>query len=793
MALALLRVDDADEHRLVLEIDTGTSPYYRIHLGKEVRREHGFTLLDQVHWSSPVHRNPTAGRHITTSTRHLLDPALVTERGMLVQVESLRDPSGRGPAWSRPLRLPLLAGAGLPDPPEVLAMSATPWPSSSGVPPTGPAHPLGTPVRTVPVRSARETYSRPASLEDLLGAVARVAGPVVLDLLRHGAGAAAPGGAVAAAPGGTAAGATGTAPADPTTAAVAALLQTVLGALTRTGSPLATTSSVDSRFGPRREHATPFIAPALLAAAPAIGALAGPVLESVVGPLVQALPQLLNAANQHKLESRRESHQHISDILAQVDRTRLLEQLIAARTATPTPGTDGAAPGAAAGPPLSEADLAALVALLQAGATAPAPTGTTAPAPTGTTAPAPTGATAPAPTGTAAAPLSLAGTFGAHRTGRPSRAVLEHVVGPAVDRLGAPTVVFLRGRPLTLRFRLQVPPDGPAAPISRAVLDVVVREPGGAADLLVRQERLTDVRPGEVRSVALSAAEVEALPADTDLDLTAALRWPGSRDTWQATCSRRVVLAGPQQVVGTGAQAGPRTELTDMTRFRSFWNRVWSSPSSDDGGKGPMWGLDVALRYSVVATPSRTNGLMETRLHAEPQEHESVRVHARGRMKSGLELAVEELNALLPLWPGEQPLDADTLAAFTAPAHLAGQGGDVVHRLRLEGKRDTRGLVWVVPVPTLRAFTVATVRETDAFGQVLTVEPREVRFPVVEAVRLLGLVSDEDETEPSAAGYRFEGYRVALEELVALEPAVATPASPTTPAPTAVPAAAGGA
>jgi hypothetical protein len=787
VALALLRVDDTDEHQIVLEIDTGTSPYYRIHLGKEVRREHGFTLLDQVHWSSPVHRNPAAGRHITTSTRHLLDPAVVTERGMLVQVESLRDPSGRGPAWSRPVRLPLLAGATLPDPPAVLAMTTTSRQLTGALPAV--AHPLGSPVRTVPVRSARDTYSRPASLEDLLGAVVRVAGPVVLDLVRNAIAppAAAPGGGAAAgSSGGTAAGSAGVPATDPTTAAVAALLQTVLGALARTGGPLATASSMDSRFGARREHATPFIAPALLAAAPAIGALAGPVLESIVGPIVQALPQLFNAANQHKLESRRESHQHISDILAQVDRTRLLEQLIAARSAAPAPApADSAATGtgATAGPPLSEADLAALIGLLQAGATAPAPTGTTTTA--ATTAPSAATAAAQSITG-------RAGPLAAPRAGRPSRAVLEHVVGPTVERLGAPAVVFLRGRPLTLRYRLQVPPDGPGGPLPRAALHLVVREPGAVADLLVRREQLTDVRPGEVRSVSLSAAEVDALPADTDLDLTASLRWPGSRETWQATCSRRIVLAGQQQVLGTGAQAGARTELTDMARFRSFWNRVWSSPSSDDGGKGPMWGLDVALRYSVVATPARTNGLMETRVHAEPQEHESVRVHTRGRMKSGLELAVEELNALLPLWPGEQPLDADTLSAFTAPAHLAGQGGDVVHRLRLEGRRDTRGLVWVVPVPTLRSFTVATVRETDAFGQVLTVEPREVRFPVVEAVRVLGLVSDEDEAESSAAGYRFEGYRVALEELVALEPAVKPPSLRTTPGPTAVPAAAAG-
>src|SRR5689334_9851314 len=110
MALAILRLDDsgisgpAGRHSLI--VDTGTSTHYRIHLGKEVRREEGFVLLDGPYWSSPLQANPQAGRHLDTRTRYTLDAALVTEPATLVQLETVRAPDGRGPAFSRPLRLP---------------------------------------------------------------------------------------------------------------------------------------------------------------------------------------------------------------------------------------------------------------------------------------------------------------------------------------------------------------------------------------------------------------------------------------------------------------------------------------------------------------------------------------------------------------------------------------------------------------------------------------------------------------------------------------------------------------
>ena len=106
MALAILRLDDSDENTHTLTVDTGTSTHFRIHLGKEVRRDEGFMLLDGPYWSSPLQVNQKAGRHVDTRTTYRLPAGVVTARGSLAQLESCRGPDGRGKAFSRPVRLP---------------------------------------------------------------------------------------------------------------------------------------------------------------------------------------------------------------------------------------------------------------------------------------------------------------------------------------------------------------------------------------------------------------------------------------------------------------------------------------------------------------------------------------------------------------------------------------------------------------------------------------------------------------------------------------------------------------
>jgi hypothetical protein len=175
---------------------------------------------------------------------------------------------------------------------------------------------------------------------------------------------------------------------------------------------------------------------------------------------------------------------------------------------------------------------------------------------------------------------------------------------------------------------------------------------------------------------------------------------------------------------------------------------------------------------------------MDARLQEQPGE-QGLRATTRGRLKSGIEVGAAELNKVLGLWPGEQPLSAADLAAFTAPGWRAGQGGDAVTEVRMEGKRGTRGQLWVVPVLKLRTFTLATASDIDPYGQVTATQDRSVHFPVVETVRVLGLCSLRDAGEPgeaadvgtaeTPAAYRFDGYDVVLNRLVGLDPAQPLP------------------
>jgi hypothetical protein len=767
MALAILRLDDGPGDGLTsapvghsLVVDTGTSTHYRIHLGKEVRREDGFTLLDSPYWSSPLRVNPQAGRHVDTEVRVVLEPSLVTEPGTLVQLETCRGPDGKGPAWSAPLRLPGFAG--LPGAGPALrrqGMTMTRSTPTSVTMSTDTAAvrtmTLAAP-RMVPVRSAVDVFSRPASIGDLIAQVVQAAAPIALNLLNQSA------------PQGTST--------DPTASVLTNLLRTVLGALAKapTGAataippaPAAPTPPAGPPGAPQVPTA-PATEPAKAAAPttsepssvavqelnrfvpysrPMIFGVDDALIGALVGPVLQVLPQLLNATNQQKMVRQALTDQQVKDLLSQVDRTTLMEQLIAAQNQPVNPG-------------IQASNLDALASLLQAIPTAPMPTGTAA-----------TAVSKTASIETVSRPTPIA-----------SKAVLSMLTGPPITRLGSPQVVFSRAQAPTFRFRLDVGSGGPTTALPRAILDLCVREPGGAHDLVRRTERLAALAPGSPVAVTLTADEAASLPADTGVEVLACLRWRGTRGTYQATCSQPVVLGSAVLLRERGDVVGTPVELTDMGRFRGFWNKVWASAAPDTS---KMWGLDLALRYSVVTIASeRGNGLMESRLQqpTADQPDEALRVMTRGKLKSGLEMSVTELNKLLPLWPGEQPLAAGDLAAFGAPGWLAETGGDVVTQVKMDGKRGTSGQLWVVPVPRLRSFSLSQVTDVDPNGQVTATTDRTVHFPVVESVRLLGLGSRRDggdaagvESSEAQPAYRFDGYDVVLNQLVGLDPALPAP------------------
>lgn len=824
MALAIITRLDVEGDALHVEVDTGTNPYYRIHLGTEVRRDDGYL---EPGWSTELLRNPAAGRHLDTRARHVVDGSALDGLGgtggpILLQVESVKDPGGRGRALSPAVRVPL---ARRRRPREGHAMS-----TSLSVPaPRGAAHtlarsaaPVLQPPRIVDVRSARETFSRPASVSDLLGLLVRAAVPVVEQMLAQsaaGSGAAGAAGAARPAAGGTA----------DLGALLAGLLRSALATPASTGP--ATLVMRDSRepgaaLGNRLARPMIFgVDDALLAA------LAGPALSGVVGPLVGMLPQLLNEANDKRHEEREDNRRLVTELLAQVDRTRLLQQLLDAQsagsapaassaelealtrllqsgtvpTATTPPTAPAPAPAAPARPPATPTPAAGVTTPAPASAApvpataaptpaapsgaAPSASGTPAPSASGTLAPAPVSAAAPAPAPAPAAAPAPARTQSrtTRAMGRPgpvaSRAALVPVLGPTIPWQGQTRAAFARDRVIRLRYRLDTGADGPATPLPRALLTVTATAAG--APVLTRTERVVDLAPGAEVGISLTPEDLAAVPSHTPVEVSAQLRWPGRRGTYQCGCAQTLLLVAGRTVSARGERVGEPVELTDMTRFRPFWNKVWSSPEPTP--ERPLWGVDLTLRYTVVVTDADSNGLMETRHRDEPTEsdHTSLRAVARGRLKSGIEVSVRELAALLPLWSDAGPVDEETLAALGSAAWRATQGGDTTVTVRLEGRRSSSGALWVVPVPALRRFTVSSVAETDPHGQVVSTRDETLLFPVVESVRVIGLVSSDDsgpaETVPDegagASGYAFAGHETALDLLVGLEPAVPAGAS----------------
>jgi hypothetical protein len=756
VALAILELRDLDDASARFRIDTGTNPWFTIRFGRGSRGQAGFAQIDGVVAETPLRRNEKAGLLDTTLNVRVPVPPPRGERAF-AQLLTFRTQDRAGPALSRVVHV-----AGTPDAeavpeydfslPQVAAMSAVA---------TEPFQ------RTRPVacRTHAEQLTAPA-LGDLLTEVMRVAGPLVLGLLQQPAA-----GGTAPAAGGTApaAGSGGTTPAPPQLLGIIeAILRHIPGLSGFSGQQSLFVAPPRNRFGERRALSQPFVF-----------GIDDALIGAAIGQVIQILPALANAAGQKRVQLQANQNKLVSDIISDVNRRMLLQQILDAQRASA--GSTG------------QPDLSALAALLeQAGAqpTTPAP----APAATPPTAPvAP--ALAPPATGQS---LSLSAT---PTDGAPAaRATATFVTAPALPFNGREHLLLAKGRQISLDVKLVVGEPVPAKPLPKAIVSVVVKRASDQSVIAEKVVKQRDLAAGASVSVVFSPEDLQNAPSAEPLSLLAQIRWrTGSGRVMHAVGSSEAVLVDQFFVKARGSALGPERELTDMERYRAFWNKAWESPALDAAAEERklLWALDATLKYSVlIVGKESSNGLMETRFLAGTEGPSGVTARTQGRMKSGIELSVDELNKLASLWDASQPLDEAHLAPLRGADVLSAVGGEIVQRVQLQGKAAERGLLWLVPVLSPVEFTLGTVQTADERGQVTAVAEENVRLPLPVAVRVLGLKSgevdsvDEPAEEGAAPAYAFAGFRIDLNEKIALTPAgggaspaaaVATPPPPAAP------------
>jgi hypothetical protein len=680
MALAILELVEFGRAAVNFSIDTGTNHIYVLKLGRSVRKRSGIDWIDDVTYATPPATNENGGNLFRSSKEVVLPASCFSDGVRFVQLFTFRSPDHRSPAFSRVMEIP--GRVAVPGPPlrshratmSLTAIFAAP--------------------RKVPSRTAADVVARSTSIEEVLTSIAKVAAPIVETLLK-----APPAEAGKDKSGGG----------DGLAAVLATLLQAILGGA-RKSSERSTASSIlaagagrANRFA-NGELSHPFIFGVDDAL---IGALAGPIL--------QALPQLLNAANQHKLQMKQADNRMISDLVSDVNRRMMLQQLAALQ---PPPGS-----GATASP-----DLAELIALLQqASASAPATTGQP---------------PAPALTKSLAMSMSSQAAFS-------SRAVVGFLFADPLPWNGRPRSLFAKGADLHFKVQLNVGNPVPKAPLPKAILKVVFKDAADHSVLLEKSFKEKGVAAGTPLTLDFTAAELAPIPVNKPVEVFAEMRWlTASSGEYRALGSSEIVLVGKLLLKSQGSAVSTELELTDMKRFRPFWNKLWESPVLDGAGRAAghngksLWELDVNVKYSVVLSPDHdTNGLMETKLLKAADDTDSLTLRTEGRMKAGIEVSLSELNKLLPLWKGQSVLEPAKVEALATAAFAEANAAELITSLKLAGTAGERGMVWAVPVFNLIECTLSAISKTDDSGQVTALADETIRFPLPVSMRLIGLKS----------------------------------------------------
>jgi hypothetical protein len=396
-------------------------------------------------------------------------------------------------------------------------------------------------------------------------------------------------------------------------------------------------------------------------------------------------------------------------------------------------------------------------------------------------------ALAAADTTTKAQSLSMSDAPSAPSATPAARATLAFVSADPLPFNGKPHLVFVRSHDAEFKLRFAVGDPVPKSPLARAILAITLKGTPHPSDWVKVEARLTNVAANSVQTITVTQADLAKLPANRRVAMIAELRWPGSGGTsYSATGSTDIVLVDKYFVKERGATIGDEHELTDMSQYRPFWNKIWEAPPLDalnksGGGRTKsLWELDVNARYLVLLKPNETaNGVMETRVNAAPSDPDDIRLTTSGRLKGGVELSLDEVNKLATLWDGQAPLDADHLAAFRSHSVAHAASGEFIGRITLKGHANERGMVWVVPVFRLAEFTLSGVQKTDDSGQVVSVTNETVRLPVPVSARVLGLLSQGGDTSDSGSGddsgptYKFDGYKIDVSQKTALTPITA--------------------
>lgn len=714
MALAFLRLDDTAGDNISFHADTGSNRFYRYKIGKEKSSLGGLEQIEQTSYASPMLGNPEMNV-FSTAFRLEIPKRLFDRQNRLVQLYSFSNASGEGPAVSRVLEI------FYPDVQENVFLSQS---LSREITEKNMAVSPFNPCRSATFSFQESRLSKGLFLEALLqiaGNLAPQISQAVAGLLNRGnAGGGISGDSILqtinaiinALPRGSAPAATtpATAPAaapvaaSPATTPPPATTPTPAAAAPPAGGSASTPQSW--RYGwSKSMAAVPKFRPKSVKSsydAPLSyrylrgnavrkrpysggmivdgGVISGPLLASAIGPLLQSAPQLIQAVGDLPLRLMAlRSQERIQRQQADQDYiVRLLQGIE------------------------QQENMQALLRVLGSSG-------------------------------------NTSGTLSANAN--PGFRVVLQKNNP-VEVNGKQKFVYFQNSDITLLLDLPTTHNRPPERgIPRVIVSLTIKNPDTLRPLLEKTFRFRDVKLGASLGLTLLAAEVEKLPAQTDLLVCTEFHWQGrDRKTYSLTDNHLIFLVRGAWLQQVGEVAGQEVALTDPVEYKVFWNKIWESPSS--GAR--RWSAAFETKYYLYYQPDKlSNARVETRIKIDKEQSKNSerRLELKGRIKSALEISPVELNKLLPRISQKEALPAEQLEAFRSDElrkHLNFQASTAIE---LKGKEQEQGALWVFPEITLRRFILSTATQTESTGQVIKTAEADVEFPVPSSIRFVGAVT----------------------------------------------------
>ncbi|MBA3704438.1 MAG: hypothetical protein H0W84_00620, partial [Bacteroidetes bacterium] len=666
MALAILEFITSEKSQVKFNIDTGTNEFFYLKIGKSERERSGIKWVDGITAKTSLQKNENS-KNIFNSAKDISIPSkLFNEENCYVQLFSFKNKDGKSPAFSSVLKIPFGLMNDIPEP--------GPFALSTSINEIAMITNKFNPQRNIP-HIEHSRYSKQASIEDILSSVVRIAGPIVMGLLN---------------------GTQNNAPAAGTIPATAipnipqlGMLNTILNALLQgTAAPapvvvapvaptaVSTPHSLSQSFSgnnrfvdssiPQLSNQFIFgIDDALLAT------IAGPLISSIAGPALQMLPQLINSANQARLQNRQTTNKLVTDLVAETNRRMMLQQFLQNQQASGSTATAGGI------------NMNQLLQLLQqlpaADPAAPVAAASVVAAPV-----APVVAAPPIPV---AQSLSFK-----YPTVLSTKTILSFEAAPGISFNGKESALYNKGTGIKLKLKLNIVEPAPKTALPKAIVRLVFKDNKNNT-LLEKIFKQKDVMPNSVLDFTFSSLELRDVPSNTTIQVIAEMKWLTSQNREVKTLGNtEIVLVENSFIKEQGKELVEEKELTDMKVYRSFWNKIWESPvldkvnSDQDGVKKYNWELNANVKYTFAPSTDQTsNGLMETKKLTAEKDPDNMTEKTEGRMKAGIELSISELNKLCSLW--DKPvLSPEKLNALKTASFVANNTNEFIYNVKLKGK-----------------------------------------------------------------------------------------------------------